>query len=331
MRQDWETSLIAREARCRPWLGAPWGSQRVLAVGLLVGLLMSGRCLAAADPASAQDDLKARSDAIATLMDLTGMLSDAEAASQQVAAQLRADNPSIPPEVWTRYAALVSDRATLLALYTPIYARHLSEADVAALIDYHRSPASQHLREKLPQIKAEIQTASVQYAADIAQDLGDEPGRPSDRDRSTQSQVAIDERTRLVHTLLRESGVLAQARIAMGDMMARLRQGPTGNQLPPTFWARAEQRLTDESTLLRLWTPAYLNHLSVKELQQSLDFTRSSLGQRYVQAQPAIRAESVEAATRLANESARRAIREVLGPLPQWRLQNPATVPQPAQ
>jgi hypothetical protein len=60
-------------------------------------------------------------DPVAALLELSGVLSEAESASQQVAARLKADNPSIPPEVWSRYAALASDRATLLAMYGPIY------------------------------------------------------------------------------------------------------------------------------------------------------------------------------------------------------------------
>jgi hypothetical protein len=315
------------KTRCWRPLGALWRIRGACSAALLLGVCLAGRSLATADPGDELSATESRSDSIATLMELTGVLSGAADASQQITAQLRADNPAIPPEVWTRYAALVGDRATLLALYTPIYARHLSEADVNGLIDHYQSPAGKLLRETLPQITKEIQAASVQHATEIARDLGDEPGESAGADTATQPPTDNDARTRLVHTFLRESGVLAQARAAMRDMIARLRQGPTANQLPPTFWSEAERRLTDESALLRLWTPAYLNHFSTEELQQLLVFTRSPLGQRYMQAQPAIRSESVAAATRLANDSARRAIREVLGPLPQWRLQRPATIP----
>jgi hypothetical protein len=46
-----------------------------------------------------------------------------------------------------------------------------------------------------------------------------------------------------------------------------------------------------------------------------------------VAALPRIRAETLESAQAMSDEIAHRAIREVLGPLPQWRLMHPDQVP----
>jgi hypothetical protein len=84
----------------------------------------------------------------------------------------------------------------------------------------------------------------------------------------------------------------------------------------------------NENDLLRLWAPAYVRQLSRGEIGELLSFYRSPVGVRYVAAIPAIQSESLGAGTRLGREAAKRAVREVFGPLPQWRLLHPT--PQPA-
>jgi hypothetical protein len=93
--------------------------------------------------------------------------------------------------------------------------------------------------------------------------------------------------------------------------------------MPDALWQSARDRLTDETALLRLWTPACLNHLSAADVLALTEFHESATGKRFVAAQAAIQEESMVAAAQLSNRSARQAVREVLGPLPQWRLQHP--------
>ena len=96
--------------------------------------------------------------------------------------------------------------------------------------------------------------------------------------------------------------------------------------LPASFWDNVRERLTDENDLLRLWAPAYARQLTSAQIAELLEFYRSPAGVRYTAAIPAIQAESLEAGTQLARDAAKRAVREVFGPLPQWRMLHP---PQP--
>ncbi|MEJ1960594.1 MAG: DUF2059 domain-containing protein [Gammaproteobacteria bacterium] len=281
--------------------------------------------------AAAASSTIGRSEQIVELLDLTGVLASASATSEQVTGRLRSANPEIPPETWTRYAALVSDRATLVALYTPIYARHLSDEDIAGLLVFYRSPVGSHLREALPKIAAESQVASQQLVGRIALELSDDENRESQTPLHALPSPAKSARTAEVETLLRESGTLAQAQSAMRSMLDRLREGAAGQDLPPSFWQRAASRLTDDSTLLQLWTPFYVAHFPAADVHALIAFYRSRVGVDYVQAQAAIQDESVAAVTTLSNTSARQAVRETLGPLPQWRLQHPPSTKEGTQ
>jgi hypothetical protein len=72
-----------------------------------------------------------------------------------------------------------------------------------------------------------------------------------------------------------------------------------------------------------LWIPAYVHHLTDADVHALTEFYRGPLGGRLVAAMSAIQEESLRAAALLGRNAAKRAVREVLGPLPQWGLQHP--------
>lgn len=266
---------------------------------------------------------------IVQLLELNGTFRAGRETADQVAGQLRIANPSMPAEVWTRFSQLVSDRDTLIELYVPIYSRHLSDEDVTAVLSFYTSPLGSRWREVLPLIAADTRQDAQQFIADVALELGEEGGETQVEGSKTGSNQLPGPRARDVEQLLRDSGALSQARVAMTDMLERIRNHGFAPDLPNSFWQSAQNKMTDENALLRLWTPAYARHLDAADVTALVAFYQSSLGERFVEAQAAIQKESVDAATQLSNRSARQAVREVLGPLPQWRLQNPAEPGKP--
>ena len=72
-----------------------------------------------------------------------------------------------------------------------------------------------------------------------------------------------------------------------------------------------------------MWTPAYANNLTDTQIRGLIQFYTSAPGAHYAAVLPAIQAESLDAAAQLGRDVARRAVREVYGPLPQWRLLHP--------
>jgi hypothetical protein len=259
---------------------------------------------------------------------MTGVFARARAETNAVVEHLRADHPSVPAEVWTQFADRVADRDALESLYVPIYAKHLPEVDVRNVVAFYRTPTGAHLLEVTPKIQDESRAAAQVWATEIAIDLlGATDDHEGPKASAAAPQVPASglspARAAAVHELLRASGTLSGARQIMVGMLERLRQGPQADTLPPTFWDEARQRLTNEDDLLRLWTPAYAHHLTDAEIHGLVRFYRSPVGTRFVAALPAIREESLTAGAQLGRDAAKRAVREVLGPLPQWRMQHP--------
>lgn len=257
------------------------------------------------------------------LLEVTGVFAEARASAQTLVARLSEENPVVPAAVWTGFAAKIADRDTLASLYVPIYARHLTEADAEGLLAFYRSPLGERWLQILPQVQQEYRAEAERWAGTIAEDLLGGSTKPDDVNAEEGAVKLGDRRVASIHELLRVSGSLEQASHTMSLMIDRLRQAPQASQMPGSFWEQARNRLVDEKSLLQLWTSAYARHVSNDDVRAMIDFYRSALGKRYVAALPDIRREALDAATRLANTAARRAVREVLGPLPQYRLQRP--------
>jgi hypothetical protein len=299
-----------------------WAALHTLARVIVVFAFTGGPVQATdADELNGTDPASAKM--LDELLEVTGVFAGARSAANTMVERLHQENPVVPPDVWSHFAAKIADHETLSSLYVPIYARHLTDEDVRGILAFYRSPTGQHFLSAIPGIQQDCAVAAQAWAANVAADLlssdASAPRRSHDR--------AVTARDSAIHELLRSSGAIGQARQTMTLMMERLQKTPQAADLPPSFWQNARERLTNEADLLELWTPAYAHHLPEVDVRGITDFYRSPVGTRYVAALPAIQQESVEAATQLANNAARRAIREVLGPLPQWRLEHP----QPAQ
>lgn len=296
----------------------------LLAAAIAFASGVSPRVPAAEESSSVSEERDTH--AFEELLDVTGVFVSARTVTDAMVQRLQQENPVVPAEVWSRFAAKISDRSTLAALYVPIYARHLSEEDARGIVQFYATPTGEHLLRATPLIQQECRESAQVWAADVAAEL---MGDSAQYKRQAASAGVKTARDGAIHEALRASGAIAQARQTMSLMIERIQQTPQASELPASFWQQARNRLTNEADLLRLWTPAYAHHLSEGDIRGIIEFYRSPLGTRYVVALPAIQSESVEAATQLANNSARRAIHEVLGPLPQWRLQHPQSEPEP--
>jgi hypothetical protein len=130
------------------------------------------------------------------------------------------------------------------------------------------------------------------------------------------------ERARDVRELIRVSGALAEAQSISAQMIIRLRE----NNLGDVLIQRAHQRLSSGEALAELWVPAYVRHFTPEDARALSAFFRTPVGRRWVEVSPRIQEECLLAASALGKEASRGAIREVLGPLPQWRLLHPKQV-----
>jgi hypothetical protein len=296
----------------------------------IVLLVFGSRAGAVENAASSRCLRQAPEAAVVELLKLTGVFDRARAQTRAMVEQLRRENTKVPEEFWSNFASRVADEHALISLYVPVYLRHLSHDDVCALSRFYRTSLGARLLHAGPEIQEATRDAAQAWASTIAVDLlgsaGDSrvPNGPQPP-RSAPPTQPEDERTAEIHELLRQSGDLAAAQRMMGATLDRLRQGPQLISLPPSFWDDARKRLLNEDDLLRLWTPAYVHLFTDEEIRGLIGFYRSAVGVRYVAALPAIEAESLDAGAQLGHDVAIRAVREVFGPLPQWRMLHPAS------
>jgi hypothetical protein len=267
----------------------------------------------------------ARTSSLEQLMALTGVLDHGPASMDRVIADLRARNPDVPPALWDNYAARINDHSALVHTYAPIYRRHVSGADTRALLAFFQSPLGTRYIAALAQVADETDAAAQSWAVSVANHLLREEVAPNadDAPSSTTPEYPETERTRAVRELIRVSGALAEARTISAQMILRLRE----NNLGDALIQRAQQRLSSGEALSELWVPAYVRHFSPEDVQALSTFFRTPVGRRWVEVSPRIQEECLLAASALGKEASRGAIREVLGPLPQWRLLHPVQAP----
>lgn len=273
--------------------------------------------------------------AIVELLDLTGVLEQARAGADGVVARLRADNPTVPAELWSHLATRIADRETLIAAYVPIYARYLPEPVVRATIDFYHSPPGSRLLAVLPVIQAQTRAAGTDWMQRVALELAsseEAAEEPKVRVQVLHAPVAaLDEhRARGIRELLQVSGTIAEAQGTMSSIIRQLEHLQQGTVISQASWEQLRVRLTDQDELLRLWTPAYAQNLTDEEIAALTRFYRSPAGSRYAAALPQIQTASLAVGAKLGEGAVKRAMREVLGPLPQWRLTHPQVSP-PAQ
>jgi hypothetical protein len=79
-------------------------------------------------------------------------------------------SPGVPEEFWTR---LRDELATddLIELIVPIYARHLTEGELDALIAFYSSDHGRSIVKKMPRVMQESMSAGQEWGADIARQV----------------------------------------------------------------------------------------------------------------------------------------------------------------
>lgn len=262
--------------------------------------------------------------AIRELIAVTGSLDREIARVDEVVAAMRGTAPDLPEAVWTNYAARLRDREALLALYVPAYARHLDAADARAWLAFHRTPVGQRVLAAQEPIREASRAAAQRLATEVFASLEDDAppatsGATPAPAGSTGVAAVAPSHAAAIRELLEITGALGSARTTMRKLLDAVRASPFARGTPPEAWARAAERLTEPESLYAMWVPAYAAHLSEADVRELVAFHRTPAGARIAAAQPAIHADIVDVAQQYGATSARRAVREVLGPLPQWR------------
>jgi hypothetical protein len=81
--------------------------------------------------------------------------------------------PEVPPEWWDMFITRVLE-TDFLEMLVPLYARHLTEAEIDALIEFYGSPIGQAILGKLPALMQDSMYLGQMWGAEVYQDLIDE-------------------------------------------------------------------------------------------------------------------------------------------------------------
>jgi hypothetical protein len=250
----------------------------------------------------------------------TGVLERARESIAQLTDPLRRENPDVPEELWVNFAHRVTDPQALIPIYASIYRRHLSTEDIDALVAFYETPLGQRLEQGLAQIASATSASIGPWTQSIALSLlATAPESSGSAAPTTADGALTSSQAASIHQLMRVSGALAQAETISRMMLQQLSLAHPGEPL----MQRARALLSSGEALATLWIPEYARDFSANDIRDLTAFYTSPLGSRWAAAMPAINPDAGGAATALGNDAAKRAIREVLGPLPQWRLMHP--------
>ena len=113
-----------------------------------------------------------KAKAIRRLLELTGSSKLGQQIFDQMFPLIRRSAKQVPEAVWAdiekEFSADISS-GKLIDLVIPIYNRHFTDEDIAALIKFYESPIGQKTARVMPQIAADSMQVGMQWGLDVMQ------------------------------------------------------------------------------------------------------------------------------------------------------------------
>jgi hypothetical protein len=104
-------------------------------------------------------------------LEASGSMSAFKSAVSSMMGSFKQMNNSVPDEVWKELEKefLGTSLDDLVTLLTPVYERHMTEADLNEIIKFYNSPTGKKLAEKTPAIMNESMEAGQTWGAAIGE------------------------------------------------------------------------------------------------------------------------------------------------------------------
>lgn len=130
-----------------------------------------------AEPAPAPGEAAAEAEVPAPIrakiLEVLRLTDSAELGRQMMDQMLGAfegSTPGVPEEFWSSFRSEV-DTEELVELMVPIYARHLTEGELDALIAFYSSEHGRSIVRKMPEVVQESMLAGQEWGADLAREV----------------------------------------------------------------------------------------------------------------------------------------------------------------
>lgn len=107
-------------------------------------------------------------DRIRELLEVTGSGKLGVQVVNQMIATYKAEVPSAPSDFWDEFSKEINPEG-LIDLLVPIYAKHYTDEEIAALLKFYKSPIGQKVIEKMPLITQDSYQAGTQWGKAIGE------------------------------------------------------------------------------------------------------------------------------------------------------------------
>jgi hypothetical protein len=137
----------------------------MLSILLLLFVITSGM---AQDNSSYRTSLK-------KMMEVSGAIQSYKGAIDQFIKMFKERQSNIPNEVWDEMTVELNKIGIedLVTMTLPVYQRHLTEADIKAIIAFYETPAGKKFAEKTPMITKESMQAGQEWGKKIGEAIGE--------------------------------------------------------------------------------------------------------------------------------------------------------------
>ena len=107
---------------------------------------------------------------IRKMLEVTGVEKNFQVLIPRLIEVQKESNPNIPVEFWDRFQEkmLQESMEEVYEVMIPIYKKHLTEDDVADILEFYKTPAGKSLNEKTPMIMQESMTVGGELGKKIA-------------------------------------------------------------------------------------------------------------------------------------------------------------------
>lgn len=104
-------------------------------------------------------------------LEASGSMSAFKSAVTSMMGSFKSMNNNVPAEVWSELEKefLNTSLDDLVTMLTPVYEKHMSEADLNEVIKFYNSPVGKKLAEKTPAIMTESMTAGQTWGQTVGQ------------------------------------------------------------------------------------------------------------------------------------------------------------------
>ncbi|MGZ4778272.1 MAG: DUF2059 domain-containing protein, partial [Thermoanaerobaculia bacterium] len=234
-----------------------------------------------------------------------------------VMTSFRQSMTDLPPDFWTAVRERMHANELIDAL-VPIYQRNLSDSDLDSLLEFYDSPAGKRYVEKQPVIVRESLQVGQQWAERIVQeavaDLKTKERAPTATSDNAASPAPATPLTGTssetkARRLLEAMSFDREATQFLDVVFSRLRQ--LRPDVRPDFWNALRARIHPQE-LIDLSIPIYQRNLSDDDLDELTRFFTSTAGRHFIEKQPAISEESMQAGQEWARKIVEPALMEVL-------------------